>query len=116
MNISFDTGMIFHLNHSFLKSKLHLLKKPDARSALRVFAIIKISLSQPHLYKNVSCNIIVLCFIYMDKILLPYINNLLFIYKIILIKNEFYTRQIPRLSSVAIPSIILGVVRAMPLS
>gem|GEM_PF-955224 len=50
--------IISHLNHSFLKSKLHLLKNPEAKSASKALAIIKISLSQPHLYKNVSCKII----------------------------------------------------------
>jgi len=60
LNISLDTEIIFHLNHSFLRSKLHLLKKPEAKSVSNAFAIIRINLSQPHLYKNVSCNIIIL--------------------------------------------------------
>jgi hypothetical protein len=54
LNISEDISIIFPLNHSFLKSKEFLWKKPDAMSAQSVFPIIKISLSQPHLYKNVS--------------------------------------------------------------
>ena len=52
LNISLDTEIIFHLNHSFLKSKLHLLKKPDAISAFKAFHIIIINLSHHHLYKK----------------------------------------------------------------
>gem|GEM_PF-2836281 len=40
LNISLETGIIFHLNHSFLKSKLPLLKNPEAISASRTFLII----------------------------------------------------------------------------
>ncbi|MBT4632722.1 hypothetical protein HOB94_01745 [bacterium] len=59
MYISLDTDINFQLNHSFLRSKLHLLKNPEAKSLFNAFAIIKISLSHHHLYKNVSCIIII---------------------------------------------------------
>jgi hypothetical protein len=49
LKISLETEIIFHLNHSFLKSKLQVLKKPEAKSAFKAFAIIKISLSHHHL-------------------------------------------------------------------
>jgi hypothetical protein len=49
LNISLETEISFPLNPSFLKSKLHLLKNPDAKSAFKTIAIIIISLSQPHL-------------------------------------------------------------------
>jgi hypothetical protein len=59
LNISLEIEIIFHSNHSFLKSKLQELKKPEAISDFKAFHIIIISLSQPHLYKNVSCSIII---------------------------------------------------------
>jgi hypothetical protein len=49
LKISFETEIIFHLKPSFLKSKLQVLKKPEAKSAFNAFAIIKINLSHHHL-------------------------------------------------------------------
>jgi hypothetical protein len=64
LKISDDNDIIFPSNPSFLKSKLPELKNPEAISDFKAFHIIIISLSQPHLYKNVSCSIIVF-FIYL---------------------------------------------------
>jgi hypothetical protein len=59
LKISEESEIIFPSNHSFLKSKLHELKKPEAISDFKAFPIIMISLSPHHLYKNVSWRIIV---------------------------------------------------------